>query len=158
MTENADPAEVDVPADDAPDPVPDRTFSQADLDRIVKDRLARQRAQFADYDDLKERAAKLEEFEQAQKTELEKAQERAAQLEKNAEESAKRAQEALLRAAVVSEASKKNVVDPDAAVTLLNRSLLEFDADGAPSNVADAIDALLADKPYLAGKKPTGTA
>jgi hypothetical protein len=35
----------------------DKTFTQADLDRIVADRISRERAKFADYGDLKKRAA-----------------------------------------------------------------------------------------------------
>jgi hypothetical protein len=58
--------------------------SQADLDRIISDRLARERAKFADYDDLKAKASKLDEQEQASKTELQKAIERAEAAEKRA--------------------------------------------------------------------------
>lgn len=35
----------------------EKTFTQADLDQIVKDRITRERAKFADYDDLKKKAA-----------------------------------------------------------------------------------------------------
>ena len=38
----------------------ERTFTQADVDRIVADRLKRDREKYADYDVLKEKAAKLE--------------------------------------------------------------------------------------------------
>jgi hypothetical protein len=143
------------PTDDSVDAAPphDARFTQADLDRIVRDRLARQKAQFSDYEDLKARAEKLNELEQEQKSELEKANERAAQLEKQAQEASARAQEALLRSAVVAEAARKNVVDPDAALALLDRTALEFDSDGVPTNIGDAIDALLESKPYLAGKQ-----
>lgn len=55
-----------------PPAMPERTFTQADLDRIVGERLARERQQYADYDDLKTRAAKLDEIEQAQRSETEK--------------------------------------------------------------------------------------
>lgn len=51
--------------------------SQAELDRIVQSRLERERAKFADYDDLKAKAAEFEKFEESQKSELQKAQERA---------------------------------------------------------------------------------
>jgi len=34
----------------------EQTFTQADLDKVVKERVARERAKFADYDDLKTRA------------------------------------------------------------------------------------------------------
>lgn len=46
--------------------------SQADLDRILGERLARQRAQFAGFDELKAKAAKFDEHEAKNKTELEK--------------------------------------------------------------------------------------
>lgn len=35
----------------------DQTFTQADVDRIVKERVQRERAKFADYGELKEKAA-----------------------------------------------------------------------------------------------------
>lgn len=34
----------------------ERTFTQADIDKAVKDRVARERAKYADYDDLKAKA------------------------------------------------------------------------------------------------------
>lgn len=51
--------------------------SQAELDRIVQSRLERERAKFADYDELKARAEKVSELEESSKSELQKAQERA---------------------------------------------------------------------------------
>ena len=53
-------------------PPDDKTLTQADVDRIVADRLARERAKYADHDDLKAKAAKLAEIEAAQQTEAEK--------------------------------------------------------------------------------------
>lgn len=50
--------------------------SQADLDKIIADRLSRERGKFADYDDLKTKAEKLDELEAAGKTEVEKLTER----------------------------------------------------------------------------------
>lgn len=59
-----------------------RTFTQEELDRIVGERLQRERAKYADFDALKEKAAKFDEAEQAQKSELQKATERADALQK----------------------------------------------------------------------------
>lgn len=53
------------------------TFTQEDLNRIIQKRVAK----YADYDVLKEKAAKLDEIEEASKSELQKAQERADQLQ-----------------------------------------------------------------------------
>jgi hypothetical protein len=47
--------------------------TQEELDRIIGDRLARDRARFADYGDLKAKAKRLEEIEAANATDLERA-------------------------------------------------------------------------------------
>ncbi len=49
------------------------TFSQADVDRIVQERLTRERSKFADYETLKERAGQWDKFVQESKPEQEKA-------------------------------------------------------------------------------------
>lgn len=49
-------------------PGADKTLSQADVDRIVKERLARERQKYADYDDLKAKAEAAD----SSKTDLEK--------------------------------------------------------------------------------------
>ncbi len=53
MSENPTPDPTPTEGDPAPQ---EQTFTQADLDKIVKDRVARERAKFADYDDLKAKA------------------------------------------------------------------------------------------------------
>ena len=58
-----------------------KTFTQAELDAIVSDRLKRDRAKYADYEELKAKAGKLDEIEEASKSELQKATERAAALQ-----------------------------------------------------------------------------
>lgn len=61
-----------------------RTFTQADLDRIVERRLSKERAKFADYDALKSAADELAQIREGEKTELQKAMERAEAAEKRA--------------------------------------------------------------------------
>lgn len=55
--------------------------SQEALNEALKERLARERAKFKDYDDIKAKAARLDEIEQANQTEVEKAAARLAALE-----------------------------------------------------------------------------
>lgn len=65
-----------------------KTFTQAEVDRIIEGRLQRERAKYgdmADYDQLKEKAGKYDELQEASKTELQKATDRAAALEKELE-------------------------------------------------------------------------
>lgn len=54
-----------------------KTFTQDEVNAIVTDRLTRDRAKYADYDALKEKAEKFDKLEEANKTELQKATERA---------------------------------------------------------------------------------
>jgi hypothetical protein len=93
-----------------PAPEPDQTFTQADVDRIVKERVQRERAKFADYDALKEKAGNA--------TTLE---ERVAEIERQAKESESRA----LRAEV---ANAKGLT-PNQAKRLVGSTREELEAD-----------------------------
>lgn len=128
-----------------------RSFSQDDVDRIVKERLARQKSQFADYDELKGKAAKFDEIEEASRSELEKAQKVAADAVAERDKIMAEAKEARLTAAILAEVAKtdRKVVDPEAALRLLDRSTLELGEDGIPTNTAEAVDALLEARPFL---------
>ena len=59
----------------------EKTFTQAEVNAIVKERLDRQSQKYADYETLKEKASKFDEFEEKNKSELEKATERANSLQ-----------------------------------------------------------------------------
>jgi len=60
----------------------ERTFTQAELDEILKARLGKERAKYADYETLQQKASKFDEMEEASKSELQKASERAEALQK----------------------------------------------------------------------------
>ena len=59
----------------------DKTFTQAELDAIVADRLKRERSKYEGFDDFKNKAAMYDEMVEANKSELQKATERAQALE-----------------------------------------------------------------------------
>jgi len=86
------------------------TLTQAEVDKIVKERVARERAKYADYDDLKAKAG--------EKVTLE---ERVAQIEKQAKDSEARA----LRAEV---ANAKGLT-PNQAKRLVGSTREELEAD-----------------------------
>ena len=58
-----------------------KTFTQEELEFEVAKRLTRERSKYSDYEALKEKAAKLDEIEEKNKTELERATEKATRLE-----------------------------------------------------------------------------
>ena len=73
------------PGTPAPDPKEGHEFmpitSQDALDKMITERVRRERAKYADYADLKTKASKLDEIEAANKTEADRAAERLAALE-----------------------------------------------------------------------------
>ena len=60
---------------------PERTFTQAEMDAIIGDRLKRERAKYSDYEDLKAKATAFDEAAEASKSDLQKATERANSLQ-----------------------------------------------------------------------------
>ena len=51
---------------------PGKTLTQAEIDAIVEERLAREKKKYADYGDLKKAAAELAELKKSQMSEMEK--------------------------------------------------------------------------------------
>lgn len=130
-----------------------KTFTQADVDRIVQDRLARVKpSNPADYDDLKAKAAKFDELEAANQTELEKAQARAELAEKAASEAAERVRSMSIRSSIISAATTAGAVDPDAVLAMLGKDAVTYGDDGQVTGADEAVKALLESKPYLVGK------
>lgn len=60
----------------------ERTFTQAEVEETIKERLARERKKYADYAALKAKAEKFDQAEEAAKSDLQKATERADALKK----------------------------------------------------------------------------
>ena len=127
--------------DTTPEPeAPAKTFTQEDLDRIVQQRLAREREKYADYDSLKAKAAEAE-----SETErlIREAREQAATEVKTQYQT-----RALRDAARAAAAGKW--VNADQAVKLVDLADLDPDADTFDTDVQERLDAYLADNPHLA--------
>lgn len=140
-----------------PEPEPGKTFTQAELDKIVADRVKRvERSKQADYDDLRKKASQLDKLEEASKSDLEKA---VAAARKEAEDTVRgevRTERVLDRIEVL---AAKDFADPEDAKLRLGRQVTELvDADGQPD--VDAIKKALADllkaRPHLAAAQPDG--
>lgn len=84
-----------------------KTFTQDELNAIVQDRLNRERAKYADYSELKEKAAAFDEARESEKTELQNALERA----EKAESAAAALQAEKERAAAVQQIAASSGVD-----------------------------------------------
>ena len=72
------PADASTKAPDAASTQdPPKTFTHEDVDRVVSDRLTRERGKFADYDDLKVKAAEYDKAQDAAKSAEQRAAEQA---------------------------------------------------------------------------------
>lgn len=99
----------------------------------------------------KENAAnrkRVEDFENANKTELDKREDALKQAEERATAAETRLQDANARNAVNEAATRVNAVSVNAVYALV-RSSIEFDDDGEPTNIADLIAAAKKDEPAL---------
>lgn len=123
--------------------------SQADLDRIISDRVARERAKYADHADLKAKAARLEEIESANATDMEKAV-KAARSEGESEAN-QRANARLVKSEARALAAAANFRDAADAVAFLDLSNIRVGQDGEVDGAAvkTLLDALSTSKPYL---------
>ena len=131
----------------------DRTFTQAQLDAIVGDRVQRERTKFADYDTLKSAAAQWEEHRKAQMSELEKAQARITELERVSAEAQEQAAQTLIRSAFLTEAAKLGAAHPEDAYLLAELDGVNLDESGTVVGVVEAVAALAeAGRLVMAGK------
>lgn len=134
-----------------------QTFTQAELERILGERLAREREKYKDYEDLKKKAAEFDKWQEAQKSDLQKAQEAAKKAQEERDRALATANERLIKAEVKAIAVELGLVDADAAYALMDRSGVKVKDDGSVEGVKAALEALLKAKPYLKGAAKPGS-
>lgn len=125
-----------------PDQTATREYTQAQIDEIVAKRVARVKKQYGDYEDMKKKAAKFDEIEAANKSELEKLTE---QNQKLAAQLAEREHAALIQAACIKHGVPADCMD-------LVTGVDEDSIDKAAEKVAKLVSASV--KPP---KGPSGT-
>ena len=131
---------------------PERTFTQTELDAIVRDRLQRERSKYADYEAYKEKAEKYDAAEEASKTELQKATEKATALEAELNNLKKAAEVRGIRDKVASETgvpASLLTADTEEACTEQAKAILSFAQPSGYPTIKDAGEVT---------KKTTGTA
>ena len=127
------PEASETPTQSAQSAETERTFTQSEMDAIIGDRLKRERAKYADYEELKGKAAKYDEAEQAAKSDLEKAVEERDALKAQLDEM--KAEKA--RAEAVAEAAAKHGVSAELLSRMSgdvdeNARFLKAQAEGQP--------------------------
>lgn len=118
----------------------EKTFTQAQLDAIVAERLNREREKFADYDTLKEKAGKFDAAEEAAKSELQKATDKAAELQKQLDDLKKQNTLRTLREKVAGEMKvpvNLLTAETEDAMKAQAQAILEYARPGTYPNVRD---------------------
>lgn len=135
-------------------PEDDRKFTQADLDRAISQRIAREQAKYADYEAHKAAAAELAQLKEANSTELEKAVSQARKA--GAAEVTERVNARLVAAEARAAAAALNFHNPSDAVGLVDLKSIKVSSDGDIDS--DAVKALISDlaksQPYLVKTDP----
>lgn len=111
-----------------------RTFTQEEVNAIVEGRIAKERAKLADYEELKAKASKLDEIEEAKKTELQKANEKNEALQKQIDDLTKATE-------------LRNIREKVAKETGVPTSLLSAETEDECKAQAEAILAFADNKP-----------
>jgi predicted Zn-dependent peptidase len=135
-----------------------KTFTQAELDHQISERLKREREKYADYDALKTAADKLKALEDSQKSDAQKLADRIGEIEKQlglkdqtiAELSGK-LKGATLGQKVAAIANALGALDAADANILAATSGIDPEGETADEAIKKAIEALKGKKPYLFG-------
>ena len=123
--------------------------TQADLDRIIQDRLARHDKKYADYEDLKTKATEYDKYKESSKTEQQKAID-AARAE-GAQEVTGRFTARIVNADIRATAATLGFSDPQDAIALFGDiSKVEITDDGPDGKaIRERLEEIAKDKPYL---------
>lgn len=119
---------------------PEKTFTQEEVNAIVGRRIHEEKEKYADYDELKNKAAKYDEAEEASKTELQKAKERADDLQKKVDKMERDEKLHTIRAKVAKETGvPENLLtgEDEESCTAQAKAVLNFAKPNAYPNVPD---------------------
>lgn len=136
-----------------------KTFTQADLDRVVNERLARERKKYEGVDVKEYNRLKSEEDArvESQKTELEKAQDKLNKAELEKQQAIDLANKRLILAEFKVKAKDANIKYVDDAYRLSDLSTVEVKEDGAIEGIDAIIESLIKEKPFLLEDVKGGT-
>jgi hypothetical protein len=142
---NAQHATQAVTEDTGKDKADGKVFTQAQIDAMIKERVDRERAKYADYDDLKAKATAADD---ATRTAAEKQAQRLQQLEQDAAKYAQQNKTLQAENAFLAAASELGLPG-DAAYKLADMSKATFGDDGRISNAKELAQAVAQAYPGL---------
>lgn len=139
-------------------PQGDKTFTQDELNRIVGERLAKERGKFEGFDDFKHKADEFDKLQQEQLSEVEKLKGQLEAEQKKTESLNQKLQEQTVSIAIRDAAQAEGFKYPSAIVRLIDSGSLQFEDDGSPKSdsVKQALKQVSDEFPDLKGTKSSG--
>lgn len=131
------------------DTAKEKTFTQAEMERILGTRLEKERAKFADYDALRAKAGELDKLRESNQSEMEKAV--AGAKAEGMSEATARANQVLVRAEARAQAAAASFHNPHDAARLLDLSAVVVTPDGDVDveAIKKLIEETVRERPYL---------
>src|SRR5262249_55924234 len=118
-----DIVDSDASEDQTPTP-PAKMFTQEEVNRMMAREVVRVRKEFGDYAELKTAAQKLAQIEESSKSEEQRLREAADRANQRAEQAEQRRVHQTMRVAIIAEAARMGMSDPEDAVKLIDPSEL----------------------------------
>lgn len=150
---------ADPPADSAdPPPADPEPFDQDRAMRTIRNLREKEREGKLAAKERDDLAARLKEYEDAQKSELDKAKDAEKDARDRAKVATEKARNANLKAALYDKAADLGIGSPSLALKALDRKKIEWDDDDEPGNLAAVLEALLEEEPLLKASPKKKTA
>lgn len=133
----------------------EKTFTQAELDALIKDRLAREKKKYegVDVEEYKRFKADAQKKADDEKTELQKLQEKLSETEKTSKSVMQQANARLIKAEFKVLAKELGVEYVDDAFKLADLSGIKVNENGEVEGIKEIVEALVAEKPFLVKNK-----
>jgi DNA-binding helix-hairpin-helix protein with protein kinase domain len=160
--DNNNGSEPDIPNDNNNDDSQPKvkTFTEDEVNEIIKKRLERERKKYADYDDLKSQLEELRKVDEERKraemseierykADLEKALNERQTFEQELEKLRESVKQERIKNAFITAATSANIAYIDDAFRLADLSAVTIDEDGNVVGIEDAIKTLVEHKPFL---------
>jgi hypothetical protein len=150
-------AEGDPKPDPKPDPAP-KTFTQEQIDALLEERLQRERKKYAGFEDYKTKAAKLDELEASQKSDLEKLTGERDTFKKQSEETALKANEKIVKSEAKAVAAELGIKSDRIAYAIrlvdLSKVTVDENGDADSASIKQLFEDVLKAVPELKGVIP----
>lgn len=135
-------------------------ISDADFDKVFEDQRLFKHSRFKELTDAQKRLKEIEankaKDEETKLVEQKKFEELATKKGQEAETLREQLKTERINNSLLAQASKQNVVDPEAVLKLIDRSAITIDdTTGTVTGAEEALKSLIESKPYLAGKQGT---